>query len=361
MRLPRLIGFRQSLGLLISGQTLTGGQAQKVGIVDHLLSRTQSILKTSSRESGSALYDYQWLSEILNLVELRKIGNRPLVIEKRDITTAVSASMKGGKLADVGMTEDELVKQLSMDWEKCEAKAKLKFPQHTRTKGPFQFLLSYLLNSMFYTLAIFQLLWKVGMKMPAPFASLQTAFRCYYAGSWLEAMSLNALGLATLIVSAESKSLMSLFLGTRRLKKLAVNFGLKSPEKGLSFSEQQCSVIVMVSRDFINIWSAFVQGLLYNGIAVNVVIVDNSLRVSNVRSVIRAHFDYAVVRGRTSLSTVDEQMLLLSCYEASEVIHCLKENVDLNSALVIGACHGLDGMVEEANDYFAKVRTPILF
>ena len=360
VRLPRLIGLQKSLDLLISGRSITSTCAKELGLVDHLLSSTQSICRSSSsQQPGGAIYDYQWLNDVLNFLEQRKIGNQMVEVEKRGVATAVSAGMvKGGVYDGTETSEEEIIQSLMVDWERCEEKAKRKYPR--KHKNFFLNVLERVFHAFLYSMAVLQLWWKVGLQMPAPYACLQTTFRCYYAGSWLEAMSLNALGLTTLVISPESKGLMSLFLLSRKLKKSATIFGLESTEKSRPFSELGCSVIVLVSKNLVRHWSAFVQGLVYNGVAVNVVLPDDSSRAVNVERAVRGHYDYALKRRRISKKGVDESMKLLSWCEASELEHCLEKCAETKCAVVVNVCAeaflGSDGMMKAINSTFDKVR-----
>lgn len=359
VRLPRLIGLQKSLGLLVTGQSIDGKRARRLGLVDHLLTSMQSVCQSSSRESGEAIYDYQWLDEVLNFLENRRIGNQTVEVGRRDVAMAVSAKVGGGGgVSDRHLVTEEDIVQHMTDWEICEEKARQKYP--TKPAKLLQRLFDFMFSALLYCVTVVQLLWKVGLKMQAPYACLQTTFRCYYSGSWLEAMSLNALGLSNLIISPESKGLMTLFLTTRSLKKSAINFGLQHAGKGTSFSEHDCDVIVLASAKLKSHWSAFVQGLVYNGIAVNIIIPDGSSRALNVKDIVRKLCLYALKRGRATKEDIDRAMQLLSCYEAADLHRCLDERcAGGQRALIINMCPetftGYDNMMTIFNSHFSKV------
>ena len=309
-RLPRLLGFRRSLNLLLSGQSLTAQKALKVGLVDHVMSKTETLVHTDG--DGLRTYDYKWFSAVLTFIEHRNIGGRPFHVERREGSSAVECSVKLGEWT--GVSEDALNEGSAESWQQCEEKAKKKYGDIT--SGKCRLIKSYLINLVFYILALFSLWRRVGTRMPAPYVCLQTAFRCLYAGSWLEAMSVNALGFTTLASTAESKGLMGLFLLTRKLKKFALTYGLKAKErKPQRFDKETTIIFVTVSKEGIGFSSAFIQSLLYSGIKVHVTAVGGNIGEREIRKQVEKHFSYALKRGRMKETELREKMENLQFYE----------------------------------------------
>ena len=145
--------------------------------------------------------------------------------------------------------------------------------------------------------------------MPAPYACLQTTFRCLYAGSWMEAMGLNALGFASMATTAETKSLMMLFLVTRKLKKFALMFGLDADAKPQgNLDTQNTAVFVLISKAGLQFSSAFIQSLLYAGFKVYVFDVGENISKKKVSELVNHHFHYALKRGYMKLPEVEAKM-----------------------------------------------------
>lgn len=233
-------------------------------------------------------------------------------------------------IADV--SEEVMLSEIAQNWEECERKSQLKYP---RRSGRLRAFLEFFLNAFFYSVTILQLWRRIGLRMPAPYSCLQTVLRCFYAGSYLEAMTINARGMSHLIASAESTALMYLFLATRKLKKLATSFAAKS-KKVLQFKDLNASVIVLVSKDLLNLSVPFVQTVLYSGIPLTM-IVDATVDRSRLPGLIRDHFKYALKRRYISTSEVDEKMNLLQVCEAAEVEERLGEYENSSSVIVISA------------------------
>lgn len=173
-------------------------------------------------------------------------------------------------------------------------------------------------------------------------------------------MSLNAHGLASLITTAESTSLMWLFLITRKLKKLAIGFGSSpkaTPPSPPSFKRAGCHVVcVFVSADLLDLSVPFVQGLLYSEIPVNVVIADKFIKKSEVVRKVRDCFGYARRRGYMTQEEVGQRVELLAVCDLAELAGSVgawgrgKEGVVLVNASTVGFS------VEEINDVFSEVR-----
>ena len=308
--------------------------------------------------SDEVVYDYQWLNKVLDFLECREIGNQTLEVEKRGVTTAVSATLQssGREGCKKMISEEDLVQSLAVDWEACEEKARTKYP--VVQKNIFQKILDCVYHVLICSVTVLQIVWTVGLKMPAPYACLQTTLRCYYAGSWLEAMSLNALGLASLIVTPTSKGLMSLFLCSRSLKKAAVNFDRKP--SGERASKFDCNIFVLASDGYKDRWTAFVQGLLYNGLAANLIVPNESLAHLNAEESVREHFKYSLKRRRLIEEEVDEMMRLLFCREVPDLEQHLKKNCSgVCTAVVINMSSGTfpdyEVVMRNIDSHFDKV------
>lgn len=333
VRLPRLIGLRQALPLLVSGQSVDGKKALKLGIVDQLFSRTQTLSKSSASGHCGGYYDYQWLAGLLACIEQEKIGKRSFLVQKRETDATAVSSVVDASLESPDFGIDSMMSSLAEEWEKCEKKTETKYPWKA---GFFRSSWDFLLNALFCTVTLFQLWRKVGLRMPAPYQCLLTTLRCLYAGSWRQAMSINAHGMACLIANAESTAIMLLFLITRKLKKLAMGFGLKASENAVPYNQLGCTVFVYVSSELLSFSLPFVQGLLYSGIEANVVIADKITKKPAVFKQIRDHFAYALKRHYISGKEVEEKIRLLSVCDLAEVAECVKK-VDCEPVIVVNA------------------------
>lgn len=304
-RLPRLIGFRQSLNLLLTGQAIDAQRALKLGLVDCLMPNLETLVQGGGSEGEEKSYEYKWLSNLLACVEQKKIGKRLIQVRSSKGISAVDITVNEERKMGL-LTEEELMSELSGKWEECEAKAAVKYPA---SRGKVKIFLSYLGNVMFYTIALFQLLRQVRFRMPAPYACLQTAFRCLYAGSWMEAMSTNALGFANVATTAETKSLMMLFLATRKLKKFALTVGLDAdttPQGNLH--PQDTTIFVLISKAGLKFSSAFIQSLLYADFTVYAVDAGENISEKTVCASVKRHFNYSLKRGHMKLSQVEAKM-----------------------------------------------------
>ena len=137
-------------------------------------------------------------------------------------------------------------------------------------------------------------------------------------------------------MTAESKSLMNLFLVTRKLKKFALTFGLgsseKSPEK---LDKENTAVYVLVSKTGLHFSSAFIQGLLYAEWEVRVYEVSQGIR-RELQSLVRKHFNYALKRGHLKMEEVQERM------EKLRFISAVDRNDGKQACLVVNAAFSED-------------------
>ena len=146
-RLPRLIGFRQSLSLLLTGQAINAQKALKLGLVDYLMPNMETVVRKEQRKS----YEYKWLSGLVACVEQRKVGKRLFQVRTRPealVAEAITVNVEGTMGT---LSEEELTSRLSESWEECEAKAAVKYPT---PPGKGRLILSYLLNTVFYIVAL---------------------------------------------------------------------------------------------------------------------------------------------------------------------------------------------------------------
>ena len=287
-----------------------------MGIVDDLSSQTATVLKSGGEKVGDVeestrCYQYNWLLMFLDFVDRKKIGNKTFRLKEDYMVQKCKGRRKDSNL----LPEDDLLADLgeSKLWdEKCQKK----YPQKT---GRLRAICCYIANLVFYMLAVIQLWWKVGTLMPAPYDCLQTTFRCFYAGNWLEAMSLNAQSFSTLVTTAESKSLMNLFLVTRKLKKCALNFGLQGSDQLRPFSKDSDKVFVLISKRGLGYASAYVQSLMYSGLSVSLVDVYDEVVKEKVCSVIKKGYRYALKRRYINEAEVNEQFNRLSYNRGSDL------------------------------------------
>ena len=301
------------------------------------------------------MYDYQWLSGLLACMERQKIGARSFAVQRRESgATAVSAVVDAGKeCADVGI--DHMMSVIAESWEDCERKAEVKYP---RKVGFVRSMFELALNALFVTITLFQLWLKVGTRMPAPYVTLETTLRGFYAGTWKRAMSESAHGMTRLLTSAESAGLMSLFVLTRRLRKLAVRFGLKSAEKVPPFKQLGFTVCVYASTDLYDLSLPFIQGLLYSGIPVNIIITDKAGKESLIVKKIRGLFDYALKRRYISKKELEEKMGLLTVCGCAGV----GERVEgwAGEGVIVMNASTVEFSVMEISKHFSEVRTVVI-
>lgn len=294
--------------MIVTGQAIDSKRAVSLGVVNQLFNSTQTVLKSDVQDDGSTVYEYRWLSELLTCMDSGSIGKKPLKITQRKGMIAVSSTVDVAQLSQ-RITREMFIASVSEEWQECERKAKLKYPK--RMGGCCRFFWDFILHALVYTVIFFQLWRKVGFKMVAPYTCLHATLRCLYAGSWERAMAINAQEMTALITSAESSALMNLFLITRKLKNLAVKFGLKTSSGSVSFQQMECSVVVSVSSEMLTLSTPFVQSLLYNKIPVVVVVVDKFAQ-ANFSTMVLQHFSYALKRHYISRDEVESRMALLS-------------------------------------------------
>ncbi len=310
VRLPRLIGMRKALEILLTGNPVKAHKAHSIGLVDLLMSDTHTLSTSTGEKSCS--YDYKWLVSLLSLIERKAIGKREFLVgsSHTDLTAMDSINVyEEVKRRDI---EKELVGEFGELWNEYEYKASIKYA----ARGHIDWLAYDLLNTGLYVLSLAQLWWNAGSQFPSPYVCLHTTFKCASAASYREALTLNSLGFATLAVSAESKSLMSLFLLTRKIKRLAVHFELKEDENPLKFDKD---LMVLISDRGLLYSSVFVQGLLFAGFEVRAVDVSESIDKPRLEKLIRKYFSYSIERGHLTKEDVEEKLSHLSFNHGTDV------------------------------------------
>lgn len=348
MRLPRLLGFRGSLGMLLTGGPITAARALRMGVVDMLMPSTQTTSTQVSEHKFS--YNYEWLTSVLTCLDRKKVGQKDILVESQHSELVATESID--VIKEGQDSEDELMMFVGRNWKDCERKAIEKYPVR---RGLVHLVLSYLMNSFFYAMVLLKLWWQVGSRMPAPYICLLTVFRCLYAGSWKEAMILNSLGFSLLAVTAESKGLMSLFLLSRKLKSLAVGFGLGPTEKPQGVSSENTTILILISKQGLPFASAVIQGLLYSGFKVRVVDVSESLAKPHVENVVQKLFDYSVKRKRLSKKDVAQKLSLLTLNHSSDIDEALLDDIVATGNVVFVAdCSLSEKGVKEIVSFMKK-------
>ena len=328
--MPRLVGFRRALGFLITGQTVNAHKAFRLGVVDALMPTTQS----SQKSRGG--YEYTWLLDVLKLV---KTKGKSVAINKH-VFPSVVASMDDEEI--LSLTEDQ-ISATSKSWNEYHTKSSKKYgasPQRITSV-----IVSFLAAMAFSFVALVQTWRTVGLKMPAPYVCLLTTLRCHFAGTLREATVMNAAGFANLATTAESKSLMNLFLSTRRLKKAALCFGCDDCHK--DFDLASAKVIVLVSKRGMKFSAAVIQGLLYNKLPVSVLDVSHQMSSENLVREIQKLFQYSVKRGYLTNETVDNYISNLHFFPELPTDISDRENTVVVDAS-IALCDGdVDTLISE--------------
>lgn len=299
-RLPRLIGLRQSLSLLLTGQAVDSHQALELGLVDEIWP-----------ERGVSQYD--WLNELVGCIEGKELGNKQLAVSLRGGMAVIS-------LPPVDrMTAETLIEQIHPSWQASEKKVQIKFPFSPSSNSCIS-AVTYIYHLVVYILMAFQLWRKVGGAFSAPYYLLRTVWQCYHAPTWLQATTLNAVGFVQLVMKAECKGLMGLFLSSRQLKKQVLSYGREPKDRESEAVAQDISVVVVLSQKRLTYGAAFVQSLLYARLNVLVVLAEEELTKDKVvEAEIRRLFRYAVRKGYTNQREVEKRMRGVISYVSMRV------------------------------------------
>lgn len=322
--------------MLVTGHAISAWKALRLGVVDAVVTNMKS-----SRKSSASLFEYAWLLDVLEFVKQKGIGKNPRTVDERvhEVCPSAAASMEDDEI--FSLTEDKLSSTFK-PWSEHEKKSSRKYPS---TRSVFNIVISFVANLLFCFIALIQIWRKAGLKIPAPFLCLVTTLRCYYAGSWMEATTMNAAGFAAVATSAESKSLMNLFLSTRRLKKVALCLGIESGPKTHDFSNTK--LVVLMSNRGLKFSAAVIQGLLYSKLSVSVVDVSGRVLQKNVVEEVRKLFHYSVKRGHMTHRDVNECIARLVFHSKSRVDFDDGEVVVIDSS--IGSYGGVaDTVIPEA-------------
>ncbi len=310
VRLPRLIGMKRALEILLTGNPVKAYKAHCIGLVDLIMPDTHTLVNSTGDQKSS--YDYKWLVSLLSFIERKAIGKREFLVGSTRTDLVALDVINVYEEARTRDVEKELIAKYGDLWRDYEYKASVKFTTLNRIDRASVELL----NTGLYFLSLVQLWWNSGSQYPAPYICLLTTFKCASATSWKEAITLNSLGFAVLATSAESKSLMALFLLTRKLKRLAVHFELKGDENPPKVKKD---VTVLISSQGLHYSSTFVQGLLFSGFEVRVVDVSGSLTKSKMEEFVRKHFEYSLKRGHLSVEDVEKKLSHLSFNHGRDV------------------------------------------
>ena len=339
MRLPRVIGLSSALEFLLTGKQVDAKKALKYGLIDCLFSATQTV-KPDDNTSGN--YQYQWLPELTTCLKARTVGKRKFSLKqiRRD------ASLVQGELPDFSQITVESVEKY-MDWTKSNAKYLKKFPTPLLRN-------SWLEQQIKYWVAQRSIFKQVGRRMPSPYKCLHTTMACLNAADCLEAVKINAHGFVELVVTAESKCLMGLFLESRHAKKSALSYGQSSS----TLSKENTVIIVLfnpVCHSANRQSACFAQCAIYSGF--HVVFAYNQHNqpstedVSSIAGIIHDQFSYLVEKGRMSFKEVSDKVAQLLSFHSIEQIVASVEDfayifvMDLTQPFQF-ACDGPKQMME---------------
>ena len=290
MRLPRLIGFRRSLPFLLTGEVVGSRSALDLGLVDEIWP-----------DSGDGPYD--WINHLVGCIEERRLGWKQLAINLRRGLAVVS-------LPSVNrMTTESLIEELHPSWQTCEKKVQAKFPYGPSSRTLVS-AVAYVYHLVLYVLTAFKLWHKVGGAFSSPYYLLRTVWQCYHAPDWLQAVTLSTVGYVQLVMKAECKGLMGLFLSSRQLKKQVLNYGSEQKDRQeREAAAEDVSVVVVVSQNRLTYGAALVQSLLYAKLNVLVVLAEEELAKGKVvESEIKQIFGYAVRRGYIGEKEVENRL-----------------------------------------------------
>ena len=303
-----MLGLSVALEFLLTGKQVDAKKALKYGLVDHLFTATQSV-KIESNASSS--YQYQWLPELTNCLMTRKIGRHRFVLKKIREDTLVEI-----KAPDFSQLREESVVKY-IDWAKCNAKYFKKFPTPLFRNSWLEQLVKY----QFAQRSIFK---QVGRKMPSPYQCLHTTMACLNATTCHEAVNINAQGFADLVVTAESKCLMGLFLESRHAKKTALSYS----EQCEKFSKEKSLIVILfnpICRSESRQAACFAQCAIHAGIKVVFAFDQHSQpsteEVSMIVNIIHDQFSYLVNKGRLTIQEVFDKLdQLLSFHSIAQIV-----------------------------------------
>ena len=321
MRLPHVIGLSLALDFLLTGKQVDAKKALKYGLVDQLFSATQTI-KPGNNTSSS--YQYQWLPELTACLKARKIGKHKLNLKQIRKDGSVQS-----KMPDFSQLTEESIEKY-VDWTKCNAKYFRKFPTPL-------FRNSWLEQQVKYWFARRSIFKQVGKRMPAPYKCLHTTMACLNAANCHEAVKINAHGFVELVVAAEAKCLMGLFLESRHAKNRALSYGKSCS----TLSKENTVIVVPICRSDSRQVACFAQCAIHSGFRV-VLTYDQHNQpstedVSMIAGIIHDQFGYLVKKGRMTFKEVSDKLDRLLSFHSVEQIVTDVEDIDI--AFVVDLTH----------------------
>ena len=315
MRLPRVIGLSLALDFLLTGKQVNAKKALKYGLVDQLFSATQTI-KPDNNTSSS--YQYQWLPELTACLKARKIGKHKFILKqiRNDASSLVQS-----KLPDFSQITEESIEKY-VDWTKCNAKYFKKFPTPL-------FRNSWLEQQVKYWFAQRSVFKQVGKRMPSPYQCLHTTMACLNAANCHEAVKINAHGFVELVVTAESKCLMGLFLESRHAKNRALSYG----KSRSTISKENTVIIIPICHSESRQVACFAQCTIHSGFHVVFTYTQHNQpsteEVSTIAGIIHDQFGYLVKKGRVTFKEVSDKLDQLLSFHSVEQIVTDIEDVDV--------------------------------
>ena len=313
MRLPHVIGLSLALEFLLTGRQVDAKKALKYGLVDQLFSATQTIKPDNDKSSS---YQYQWLPELTACLKARRIGRHRFVLKeiRKDGSPLVQSNVP-----DFSQITAESIEKY-VDWTKCNAKYLKKFPP------PF-FRNSWLEQQVKYWFAQRGIFKQVGRKMPSPYKCLYTTMACLNAANCHEAVKINAHSFVELVVTAESKCLMGLFLESRHAKNRALSY-----EKS-KLSKENTVIVIPVCRSDSRQVACFAQCAIHSGFHV-IITYDQHTQpsteeVSTIAGIIHDQFGYLIRKGKMTFKEVSNKLDHLLSFHSMEQIVTDIEDVDI--------------------------------
>ena len=307
MRLPLKVGLSSALDLLLTGKQIDAKKAIKCGLLDQLFTATDSV-KTSGGK-----YQYEWLPEITACLKKGRIGKKPFILKDMKKDELVQAQ----KVPDYSHLTADSINELEFDWRKIDAKYRKKF------QVPF-YRNTWLEQQVLYSIAQRNISKQVGRTMPSPYQCLYTTMICLNAADCHTAVELNSHGFSELIVTAESKCLMGIFLESRHAKKYALTYN-----QTLSTFEKTKSLIIILFHPICRLEyrqaACFAQCAMHSGIKVVFVYDQQSIptrrEASYVTSVVHDQFMYLIQKGKMTVEELDKKKIeLLSFHSVEELV-----------------------------------------
>lgn len=341
MRLPYLIGLRQSLPMLLTGSPIDPKKALKLGLMDDLWANTRS---TRNKEGEKTKYHYQWIPKLTECINTGRIGRKsfPLIQQLSNTGRIRKEQLGSMEISLPDLSEQEMLDKVKISWVKVEEKASTKY--HRRAIAPS--VLSPLYHSMdmmLYIISAVKLYQTIGHTIPSPYQALLCTWNCYHATSIQDGVVECTARFARLNESAESKNLMSLFLLASVLKKQALGNGPPRTDN---------DVIVLLNGDGrgLTYGAQFVQSLLYGDIRVGVMIVNtsNGKVWQQLTAAIKNQFKYSTSRGHMTEENVRAKM------EGLKLLDSIPEQ---ESTLIVNGC--LNGTIIPCKVYVHYLHLPL--